>query len=154
MKRLNTFYGPFIELRTQSKLVYGKFENELIKKSTGTGKRFRTLRHLLEGKTFTPQEDNLLKQILDINNKLLDLIVSSSGVVDKLELQDLLGKCAAHIRILQLAYEKKLDGPPDLFEDIVFPLEIDGAIQSAIQRLKCRLKDLDYAIEGRQSNEG
>ncbi len=150
LKRLNTFYGPFIELRTQSKLLYSKFEDELLKKSAGTGKRFRTLRHLLEGKTFTPQEKNLLKEILDINKKLLKLIISSSGVVDKLELQDLLGKFGAHSRILQLAYEKKLGGPPELFEDIVFPLALDGAVESAIQRLKYRLKDLDDAIEGRQ----
>lgn len=150
LKRLNTFYGPFIELRTQSKLLYSKFEDELLKKSAGTGKRFRTLRHLLEEKTFTPQEENLLKQILDINKKLLKLIIFSSGVVDKLELQDLLGKFGAHSRILQLAYEKKLSGPPELFEDIVFPLALDGAVESAIQRLKYRLKDLDDAIEGRQ----
>ena len=65
LKRLNTFYGPFIELRAQSKLLYSKFEDELVKKSAGTGKRFRTLRHILEGKTFTTQEENLLKQILD-----------------------------------------------------------------------------------------
>jgi hypothetical protein len=29
LKRLNMFYGPFIELRTQSKLLYEKFEHEL-----------------------------------------------------------------------------------------------------------------------------
>jgi hypothetical protein len=148
LKQLNTFYGPFIELRTQSKLLYSKFEDELTKKSAGTGKRFRTLRHLLEGKTFTPQEETLLMQILEINKELLKLIVSSSGVVDKLELQDLLGKFGAHSRILQLAYEKKLNGPPELFEDIVFPLAVDGAVQSAIQRLKYRLEELDDIIEG------
>jgi hypothetical protein len=140
LQRLNIFYGPFIQLRTQSEVIYRKFESELEEQYNQKGERFRTLRHLLEGKTFQPQEEDLLKQILEINEKLLNLIESSSGVVDKLELQDLLGEFSAHIRILKLAYEKKLRGPAALFEDIVFPLAIDGAIDSATERLKFRLK--------------
>jgi len=147
LQRLDTFYGPFIQLRTQSEVIYRKFESELEKEYKQKGTRFRTLRHLLEGKTLSPQENDLLKQILEINEKLLTLIESSSGDIDKLELQDLLGKFSAHIRILKLAYEKKLNGPIELFEDIVFPLAIDGAIESATERLKYRLNEINCMLK-------
>lgn len=148
--QLNEFYGPFIQLRTQSKLLYEKFGYELEKKYVTAAKPFRTLRYLLEGGTFTSQERALLEQILELNEKLMGLIESSLGVVDKLELQDLLGKFGSHVRVLQLAYQKKLRDNPSLFEDIVFPLAIDGAIESEIQRLKSRLSELNIMIEDRE----
>jgi SAM-dependent methyltransferase len=152
LHQLNEFFGPFIQLRTQSKLLYEKFGYELEKKHRTISKPFRTLRYLLEGETFTSQERALLEQILELNEKLMDLIESSLGVVDKLELQDLLGKFGSHVRVLRLAYQRKLKENPGLFEDIVFPLAIDGAIESEIQRLKSRLSELNVMIEDRQPN--
>lgn len=149
VKKLNTFYGPFKQLREQSKILYGKFALEAApeyKKATGT--RFRTLRYLLEGKTFNVQDTEILAQILLIGKKQLKLIESHMGLVDKPELQDLLGTLGAHIRILQLASDKRLTGPPDAFEDILFPLAIDGAIESAVLRLQDRLKELSEFESG------
>lgn len=142
-KKLNTFYGPIKQLRTQQGILYGKFAYDLRNTYLNANeKRFRTLRYLLEGQEFGSQDRELLEQILDINKKFLNLIEGNSGLVDKPELQELLGKVAAHMTILQLAYNKKLKGPAELFEDIVFPLEINGAIESAILRLEDRLKEL------------
>jgi SAM-dependent methyltransferase len=141
-RRLNNFYGPFKELRTQSRLLYNKFVLRLDEEHRKKNKRFRTLRYLLEGGEFNVEQDCLLKQVLAINQDVLKLIESHSGVVDKPELQELLGKLGAHIRIIQLAYDRKLTGPPEAFEDIVFPLAVDGAIESAILRLQDRLKEL------------
>src|SRR6185295_6969534 len=68
IKKLNTFYGPFRELRTQSRILYSKFALELRPESEReTGKRFRTLRHLLEGKSLARQDKELLIQILGIS---------------------------------------------------------------------------------------
>jgi|GEM_PF-464258 len=148
-KKLNGFYGPFKELRTQSKILYGKFALKVIPeylKATGT--RFRTLRYLLEGRTFDAQDTQILDQILKIGQEQMKLIESQMGLVDKPELQDLLGTLAAHVRILQLASDKKLTGPPDAFEDILFPLAIDGAIESAVLRLQDRLKELSQFESG------
>jgi 2-polyprenyl-3-methyl-5-hydroxy-6-metoxy-1,4-benzoquinol methylase len=142
IKKLNSFYGPFKALRTQSRLLYGKFALAIQQSDKASGVRFRTLRHLLEGKTFVGQDKELLAQILQINSELRKLIESSSGVVDRPELQDLLGKLGTHIRVLQLASERKLSGPPSAFDDIVFPLPIDGALESAILRLQDRLREL------------
>ena len=142
VKRLNSFYGPFKELRAQSRLLYNKFVSRLDEEHRKKNKRFRTLRYLLENGNLNAQEDCLFKEILYISRELLKLIESQSGVVDKPELQELLGKLGAHIRIIQLAYDRKLTGPPEAFEDIVFPLAVDGAIESAILRLQDRLQEL------------
>src|SRR6185295_9472088 len=148
-KKLNSFYGPFKELRTQSKILYGKFALQAAPDyEAATGSRFRTLRYLLEGKTFEAQDTEILTQILQIGQEQLKLIESQMGLVDKPELQDLLGTLAAHIRILQLAFDKKLTGPPDPFEDLLFPLAIDGAIESAVLRLQDRLKELNEFQSG------
>jgi hypothetical protein len=148
-KKLNSFYGPFKELRTQSKILYGKFALRAASDyEAATGTRFRTLRYLLEGKTFDAQDTEILTQILQIGQEQLKLIESQMGLVDKPELQDLLGMLAAHIRILQLAFDKKLTGPPDAFDDVLFPLAIDGAIESAVLRLQDRLKELNEFQSG------
>jgi ubiquinone/menaquinone biosynthesis C-methylase UbiE len=149
IKKLNSFYGPFKELRTQSKILYGKFALDAAPEYfAATGTRFRTLRYLLEGRTFETQDTQLFIQILQIGQEQLKLIESQMGLVDKPELQDLLGTLAAHIRVLQLAFDKKLTGPPDAFEDILFPLAIDGAIESAVLRLQDRLKELNQFESG------
>jgi len=97
---------------------------------------------LLGGKKFAPHDDEILIEILRIGQKQLELIETQSGVVDKPELQDLLGKLCAHVRLLQLAYDGKLTGPPSRFKDIVFPLAIDGAVESAVLRLQDRMTEL------------
>jgi len=143
LKKLNTFYGPFKELRTQSKILYRKFAPSHREEYKNRGFRFRTLSYLIEGNTFSGQDAEILNQILQIDRELAKLIESHSGVVDKPELQELLGRLGAHIRILQLACEGKLSGPPAVFGDIVFPLPLDGAIESAILRLQHRLIEIN-----------
>ena len=145
VKKLNSFYGPFKQLRTQSRILYAKFATERMRdyNKKNPNKPFRTLRFLLQGKEELDASDSeILTQILQLGQRQLRLIQSYSGVVDKPELQELLGKLGAHIRILRLASQKKLTRSPEQFEDIVFPLEIDGAIESAILRLQDRLTEL------------
>jgi ubiquinone/menaquinone biosynthesis C-methylase UbiE len=147
VRKLNTFYGPFRQLRTQSRILYAKFAQDRMRdyneKHKHEGKRFRTLRYLVSGEKLDGADLELLRQILHLGQKQIRLIESRSGVVDKPELQELLGKLAAHIRILRLASEGKLKAvEPQEFENIVFPLEVDGAIESAILRLQDRLTEL------------
>lgn len=141
-RKLDTFYGPFKELRTQSKILYRKFAIGLRQEAKQQGRRFRTLEHLLQGKQFTGQDAEILTEILRLGKESLTLIETRSGVVDKVELQELLGMAATHIRVLQLASEGKLTGPPDLFADLVFPRQVDSAIESAILRLQDKLREL------------
>ncbi len=141
-RKLVTFYGPFKELRTQSKILYRKFATKLRDEAKQRGERFRTLEYLLQGRQFVGQDAEILSEILRIGKETLILIETRSGVVDKVELQELLGMVATHIRILQLACDGKLTGPSDLFADLVFPRETDSAIESGILRLQDKLKEL------------
>ena len=143
-KKLNTFYGPFKELRTQSRLLYLKLNADQKPDDKGATAKVgsRTLKNLLESHIYTDQQRALLLQILQLGCTQLKLIESQMGVVDRPSLQDLLGRLGAHIRILQLAFDKKIQGPSKAFEDIFFPLEIDGAIESAILRLRGRYQFL------------
>lgn len=142
LKKLNMFYGPLRESRMESLIFYRKFALGLQDEFRTKNRRFRTLRYLLDNGRFEKQDQELLNQILATNERILSLIENQSGVVDHPELQTLLGKLGAHIRILKLASEGKLTGPSSAFEDIVFPLAIDGAIESATLRLQDRLKEL------------
>ncbi len=151
LKKLNSFYGPLRELRTESVILYRRFAIKLQDEYRNKNRRFRTLRFLLESGRFEKQDQELLNQILAVNDRILSLIESQSGVVDNPELQTLLGKLGAHIRILKLASEGKLTGPSELFEDIVFPLAIDGAIESATLRVQDRLKELS-ASDSKQTD--
>lgn len=145
IKKLNSFYGPVREMRAESVMFYRRFAIELQKRFRDENKRFRTLRYLLQKGKFDQQDQELLSQILLVNDRILSLIEKQSGVVDSPELQKLLGKLGAHIRILKLASEGKLSGPSELFEDVVFPLALDGALESATLRLQDRLKELTGA---------
>lgn len=145
INKLNSFYGPLRELRTESVILYRRFALKLQEELRKKNMRFRTLRFLLDGGRFESQDHELLNQILAINDNILSLIERQCGVVDSPELQTLLGKLGAHIRVLRLASEGKLTGPSELFEDIVFPLAVDGAIESATLRLQDKLKELSIS---------
>ncbi len=138
LNKLNTFYGPFKQFRTQSVTLYRRFAVE----HRETDKSFRTLLFLIQGKKFNDLDNQLLGQIIDINKDLLKLIELSVGVVDKTQLQQLLGNFATHTRILSLAYTGEIKGKSTMYSDIIFPRELDGAIESAILRLQDILKEI------------
>jgi len=151
LNRLNSFYGPLKEYNRQSKIIYDKFRIVLLEeKDVGGDKdRFSTLKYLLGGNKLEGMSKLLFNQIIELNDKVASLIESNSGVVDKPELEDLLGRLGAHIRIMKLAHEGTLDGDTKNYEDVVFPLAIEGALESATLRLQDRLKELNSIIEGK-----
>ncbi len=61
VKKLNTFYGPFKELRMMSNILYSKLALEIKEKLIRKGKNFRTLEYLLDGKKFNRQDDEILR---------------------------------------------------------------------------------------------
>jgi hypothetical protein len=73
-KKLNSFYGPFQQLRGTSQELYKMF----IPTQDGN---FRTLTALLDGKKFEGNDQILLEQIIDVSEKLDKLIVKQSGLV-------------------------------------------------------------------------
>lgn len=48
------------------------------------------------------------------------------GLVDELELQQLLAKAGAHYRIIDMAYDDKLVGETARFQDYSYPRELNS----------------------------
>ncbi len=141
--RLDNFFAPLKELRAESRILYSHFaEDEKAITKQNKEKTFRTLRHLSQGKSFSDQDQAILTEIIAIGKKQLSLIEEKGCVLENSSLAELLGCLGAHIRLLSIAADRKLDGMSDKLEDIVFPLEVDGAIESEIRKLRDQYKAL------------
>ena len=142
-KYLNEFFAPLVELRSESKVLYQFFAKKEKNQCNSEGEpRFRTLRHLSQGKIFSPGDQALLSEIIDISKKTLMLIETKGYNLGSSALSDLLGTLGAHIRILNQAAEGKLKGMDRILEPLCFPKEVDGAIYSEILRLQDMYKCL------------
>lgn len=144
IRQLTKFYGPLRELRVQSILLYDKFALNIRQEYKKNKIQYRTLTYLVTKGTgsLTETDKDLLKQIVVIGKLSLKLIECQAGVVDKPALRKLLGQWGAHIRLLEMAANNELSGKPEIYDDIVFPRAIDGALESAILRLEARLVEL------------
>ncbi|MCV6620122.1 MAG: methyltransferase domain-containing protein [Cellvibrionaceae bacterium] len=140
---IQEFYLPFQQLREQSSILYGIFavrEKQAAKDNKTT---FRTLKHLCSGEALSDPDKAILKEISDVSKKTLSLIDERGHMVDEAAVSSLLGKLAAHIRLLIVAAKGKLNGKEQEARNLVFPLEIDGAIHSNLMRLKERIDQLE-----------
>lgn len=135
-KKLNSFYGPLRQLRGISSELYSRF-------TANRSGDFRTLIALLEGQTFAGNDKILIEQILEVSEKIDDLILKNSGLVDDPELSRLLYRASTHFRILRLAYHGNLVGEVERFKDHVFPRDLDQKVEEQIQQLKRRLDVLN-----------
>ncbi len=142
-RKLKDFYGPLKQLRIESRILYGKFVKDLKNEHPYVSRRFWTLSYLIKNKDkedlgLKSHERSLLNQIVSIGKQSLALIENESGVVSLPELRELLGQWGAHIRFLNLAFQRKLSPPAEAYDDILYPRAIDGALESAILRLENR----------------
>lgn len=128
--------APLRQLRGISSELYGRF-------TANRSGDFRTLIVLLKGEKFEGNDKILIEQILEVSEKIDDLILKNSGLVDDPELNRLLYRASTHFRILRLAYHGNLVGDVERFEDYVFPRELDKKIEEQIKRLKRRLEELN-----------
>lgn len=145
-RQLDTFYGPLRELRAASRSLYDVFARAEKEEAAKQRSYFRTLRHLAQGKTLSPPDKALLEEILVLGAKQDELLTQKGWMTEKAPLSVLLGRLCAHIRILQLAAAGKMQGMDKVLEAHVFPLEIDGALESETRRLQdnfARLMDLE-----------
>lgn len=135
-EKLNSFYGPFQQLRGASQELYKMFK-------PAQDENFRTLIALLEGKKFEGNDKILLEQIIDISKKLDRLIVKRIGLVDDEKLRQLLWIANTNFRLIRLAYQGALVGDIERFKEYVFPRELDAKVAEEIHRLKQRLDELN-----------
>ena len=140
--RLNHFFGPMKALRSESRLLFDVFAIDEKKEAATNNSYFRTLTFLTDGKSFNKGDEQLLSLIVDVGKKQLKLIEKEGWAVENSALTELLGFLGAHIRTLILAKDHKLDEMTDKLKRMVFPLEIDGALESETRKLRDRYREL------------
>lgn len=143
--QLRTFFGPLKELREESKGLYEIFAVQFKHDYEAEhGRRFRTLRYLRNNKPESlPQYDQeILKSIINISKKNIDFIEEHGGAIESTALSSLLGSLCAHFRVMEIGAEGKLVDAPTRLEEVVFPLETDGAIDNEIKKINCKLNKL------------
>jgi hypothetical protein len=133
-EKLEKFYGPLIQLRNTSRLLYKIFTAR-----QKDSENFSTLISLLAGTEFKGNDGILLDEIIRIGEETEQLILKSSGLVDA-NLQPLLGRATTHYRVLRLAHEKKLTGEAALFSAHRFPLELDVAIMVKVVEIENKIR--------------
>ena len=139
-KKLSEFYGPFLDLRKKSHLLYERFQKDYRNENPN----FSTLKYLLDGSTFTGNDKELLSEIIKIGEKCENLIHSKAGLIDDEELRtNVLPMVTTHYLILRLAFEGKLEGEKDRFNDLSFPKIVDELIEKRIISLQTELHELN-----------
>jgi hypothetical protein len=142
-KKLNEFYGP---LDSYLKIIY---EFNLILK-TNKPSDFRTLTHLLDSSriyengmqvNLTNSDKKIIAEIIDIENKIEELVTSKGGLIDEPSQGSLLAKAIAHFRVLRLAFNEEISGEVERFEKFVYPRELDKTVQDKIQGLQQQLRE-------------
>jgi len=138
--KLNSFYGPLIQLRKKSYLLYSLFA----KNQKREIKNYRTLIYLLEGNKFSGNDEALLKEIISIGERCSELVENNAGLIDDEILRsDLIPKMNTHYLLLKLSHHGVLSEHHDEFKDFVFPSEIDSKLEERYKYLQERLKELN-----------
>lgn len=134
--KLNEFYGPLLQLRKKSNLLYEKFKANFILQDPN----FSTLTYLLQGNTMTGNDKVLLDEIIKIGEQCEALIHNKSGLIDDDNLRNLIiPKVTTHFLVLRLAYNNVLIGDSSKYTDLVFPRNFDFLIEQRIKQLESTL---------------
>lgn len=138
-KKLNEFYGPFLQLRKKSDILYNRFQ----KKHRAKDPNFSTLRSLMRGEVFEGNDNVLLSEIITIGGKCEELIQLKAGLIDDSDLREnILPKLTTHFLILRMAYTGKFEEESDRFDDLTFPKEVDDLIEKRFKELEKELREL------------
>lgn len=139
-RKLDEFYGPFLQLRLKSNLLYERFS----KKYRENDPQFSTLAYLLDGYIFTGNEETLLKEIISIGKECEKLIHSKAGLIDDSKLRvEVIPRATTHYLILKLAFEGALTGDTEEFRNLTFPRELDGLLEKRKKELEVDLQVLN-----------
>ncbi len=139
-KKLDEFYGPLLQLRMKSNLLYNKFSEKFKAQDNG----FTTLTYLLEGKIFEGNDATLLKEIIILGEQSEKLIHDKAGLIDDTNLRtQIIPRATTHFLILRLAYKQALKGETDKFRNLTFPKELDNLLEKRKKELEDRLKQLN-----------
>ncbi len=161
LKSLTEFYGPLISYLNVVKALYKIF-------SSNKPKNFRTLTYLLnpdqeyhtengtEKIILSETDQKLIEEIIELERKVEELIITKSGLVDDdqlmfnyipnskitdvhLENTSLIATAIAHFRLLRMAYDGHFRGEVERFKNFVYPREFDVQIKEKMDKLQAEL---------------
>lgn len=139
-KKLDEFYGPLLQLRKKSNLLYRKFSEKYREADSS----FATLTYLLEGKFFEGNDKILIEEIIRLGEESEKLIHAKAGLIDDTNLrQNLIPRATTHYLILRLAYSGTLKGESAHFKDLTFPRELDDKLEARKKQLETELENLN-----------
>lgn len=143
-KKLNNFYGPLLQLRQESNQLYKKFSE----KYRNADPDFATLTYLLKGFQFDGNDKILLEEILNLGQKCENVIHENSGLIDDVELRNvLIPRAVNHFLLLRLAYKGVIRGEVDKYRDLTFPRELDSKLEERKKQLETDLQNLNKKTE-------
>ncbi len=136
-QKLNEFYGPLLQLRKKSNLLYEKFRAYYI----SSNPNFSTLTYLLAGNTISDGNQKvLLDEIIKLGEACEKLIHEKSGLIDDDILRNTtIPKVTTHFLILRLAYKNALQGDVGQYQDLIFPRDFDTQIENRVKALEASL---------------
>ena len=134
---LETFYYPFLILSKRNTQIYQAF-----RKDPSKPEEFSTLLALLGGDSFKDNDKILLDEIMQNDKKLNKLIQIQSKVIRNLTLAETMSRLSAHYTILGLAYERKITGEKERFEEYVHPSDAIESVEKEIKKIESEIKRL------------
>lgn len=165
-KQLNEFYGPLISyLKITNSLyqIYTKDKPKSFRTLTyllDPEQEYETDQGL--SKVILTESDRIiLGEILDLESRIEMLVIEKGGLIDDPKLMfghlpelrleglrrnrnqlSLLALLITHFRVLKLAYEGKLQGEVQRYQDFVFPREIEDVLREKFESLHRELNRL------------
>jgi hypothetical protein len=137
--KLDTFYGPYLQRSEINRLMAEEFKSH----QTEPGS-FRTLTLLLDPgwrSRLSKSDQTIVSEIVKNDIALNILIREHTGLVDS-QVMNYLSRAGAHFRLMELAFEGKLENLPERFETYVYPKQLDEVLRLETKRLTGRCENL------------
>ena len=127
-RELEEFYYPMLELLRKNHILYNIFSNN---------QEIKTLVKLLNKQNFSNNDRALLCEIVKIDDEINKLILKNINLIkgDR-ELSDKINKASIHFTLIRMAYEGKIVGESERFEDYIFPRDLESDIEKIIANKK------------------
>lgn len=121
--QLKEFYNPLIFLLEKTTAIYKLFNIDEKKKNPNV----KTLDLLLDGHSFSNEDNQFLEEIIENNKAISKLISEHSGYVDEAFLAPLV-ELVEHYDLIERAYKKELP-PRDEYRQHTYPRNITETIK-------------------------
>jgi hypothetical protein len=137
-RKLDEFYGPFVELSESSRLLSQDLRHRL------KDPQYRMLVYLTKPGWFDGlgvADQSLVGQVCENGDQLARLIDEKAGLIDQV-LVPYFGRARTHYRMLRLAIDRKLGNNEEFVKPYVFPEQLPEVVALEIDRIKQRCNKL------------